>query len=178
MNFSVQELRCIAEAQEFVRLLREGIFTDAEPPGSLVFELARWGSDRIIPYCLAVLPREVRPAIERLADEMAASGFRRDPVGFVGRGPSPEVWAAIRRRYRPVVKGIRAFYRELDERPDLLESLAVPEVDIFWVTLKEIGPVEGEICRSEGCDRPRVRVSVFCDRHHYEQIAKKAAPDY
>jgi hypothetical protein len=56
--------------------------------------------------------------------------------------------------------------------------LEVPDVDLFWVKLKEMDRVEGERCRAEGCDRPRVKVAVFCDRHLYEQIAKQPAPDY
>jgi len=32
---------------------------------------------------------------------------------------------------------------------------------------EEVGP---ELCRHEGCDRRRIRNSVFCRVHHYEQV--------
>jgi hypothetical protein len=33
-----------------------------------------------------------------------------------------------------------------------------------------------ELCRAEGCSRPRTRLSVFCDEHHNEQLRRVGLP--
>ncbi len=148
MTFSHQELRCIGEAQKSARLWRRRVLTASDIAGALVSDLARSGTDRIIPYCLAIFPDEVRPAIERLCrgPRWSRPTSGSTPRRIIGRGPPAEVWAAIRIRYRPVVVGIRAAYRERDERPDLRPDRGVPEVDLFWVSLKAMESVAGETC--------------------------------
>jgi hypothetical protein len=82
--------------------------------------------------------------------------------------------SAIRSRYPTIAEKIVESYRQLDAHPELCEELKVPEVDLFWVHLTPTG--DGSTCRSEGCNEPTVRSSVFCARHHYERIIGKPAP--
>jgi len=45
----------------------------------------------------------------------------------------------------------------------------------FWEAL--LGQEKGaELCRYEGCKHKRIRMSVFCARHHFEQIKGKPCP--
>ena len=37
------------------------------------------------------------------------------------------------------------------------------------------GPIS-EICRRDGCDRPRTKYSAFCDEHHTEMLASVPSP--
>jgi hypothetical protein len=40
-----------------------------------------------------------------------------------------------------------------------------------------LGPeLPGDVCRADGCGRGCVRFSVFCKRHHFESLRKRACP--
>ena len=60
--------------------------------------------------------------------------------------------------------------------------LAIPDLDEaaiqsvkdkeFWALLGEEGGPE--LCRAEGCLNKRIALSVFCRRHHFETVKKRA----
>jgi hypothetical protein len=177
MVFSTHELQAIGEVQRSMLFFRREILTSDELARSLIDSLAENGATRVVSHCLALVP-QLRAHVERYVTLLVESEYQY--VGsFIGPGPSEEKQAELRPRYRAVAEASGAYYRRVDEGSgESLETLAVPDVDLFWVLLKDLDSSDGSICRADGCRRPTVRVSVFCAHHHYEHITAKAAPDY
>ena len=132
----------------------------------------------VAPHCLALLPGEARPHVEACLERLASSDYRADPVLYLGPGLPEEQRDKLRPRYRAIAEGIVEYLRRLGDPGEPPEELAVPEVDRFWETLRGMRSEGGPECEEEGCHEPRVRVAVFCARHHYERIERKPPPDY
>jgi hypothetical protein len=178
MGFSNRELKAIGEVQRLLHGHRRGWIGLGELPSAVIHEIAMADASRIAPHCMALLPEGSRPHVEACVNRLASSDFRDDLVLYVGPGLSEEKKAWLRPRYRAIAEEIKEYYRQIEGRDEPLESLAVPEVDRFWETLREMRSEDGPKCRREGCDEPTVRVSVYCARHHYENIEKRSPPDY
>jgi hypothetical protein len=177
MVFSTHELQAIGEVQESIRYFRREILTSEELARSLIDTLAWCGATRVVPHCLALAP-QARADVERFVTLLVESEYQY--VGWaVGPGLSEEKKAELRPRYRAVAEATGAYYHLVDQGSgESLETLAVPDVDLFWVLLKDLDSSDGSICRADGCQRPTVRVSIYCAHHHYERITGKPAPDY
>jgi len=53
-------------------------------------------------------------------------------------------------------------------RQGFLKHVTPPYHDQFWRVLEEeVGP---ETCRQQGCARLKMRLSVFCKRHHFQMV--------
>jgi hypothetical protein len=178
MDFSNRELKLIGEVQRMLRTRRRGVITLEELVPGLIHEFALADADRVVPHCLALLPGEARPHVEACVDRLVSSDYQIDLVLYVGPGLSDGTKAWLRPRYGAVSGGIIEYYRRYGNRAEPPEELAVPEVDHFWETLRGMRSDGGPECRTEGCDEPTVRVSVFCARHHYENIEGRPPPDY
>jgi hypothetical protein len=91
---------------------------------------------------------------------------------FVGHGGALQLETILRAfldwaKALPADQSSRADW--LDTPSDLEQSIAADRR--FRDALgDEVGP---ELCRQEGCDRRRIRNSVFCRRHHYEQVTRR-----
>lgn len=178
MDFSNGELKLIGEVQQQLRDYRRGLLNLTELIPALLHKAALADADRVIPHCLALLPIEARPHVETCVDRLVTSDYRENLVLYLGPGPSEEERAWLRLRNRAVAEKVVDHYQLLGDRADPPEGLAVPEVDLFWELLRGLRTDEGLTCQAARCDLPQVCVSVFCARHHYEQIEHRPPPDY
>gem|GEM_PF-4292924 len=178
MDFTNHELRLLGQVQRILNLHQRKVTTSRELVNGLIDEIAHAEADRVIPHCLALLPGEARSHIEACLAELEASNFR-DGLGFsIGPGPPEQKRAWLRERYRAIAVQVVEYYRQYGDRTEPPIELVVPTVDRFWELLRGMPSEGGAKCRADGCDEPPVRVSVFCARHHYENIERRPPPDY
>ncbi len=178
MEFSNDELKVIGEVQRYLLLHHRGILTLQDVVDGLVRKIALADVDRITPHCLALLPRDARPCFQVYFDRWAQADYREGLELDSGPELPGQDKDRLHPRERAIGERIIEYYRQFGDRTEPPEELAVPEVDLFWETLRGMKSEGGPTCKEDGCDQPRVRVSVFCARHHYERIEKKPAPDY
>ena len=62
------------------------------------------------------------------------------------------------------------------DRPEHLTNSIMAEFERrkFWDALGE--DEGGQVCRAEGCSEMNTKHSVFCRKHHYENIRKEPCP--
>jgi hypothetical protein len=101
----------------------------------------------------------------------------RDWCFFFGPGPSEEEWERLRQRGRVVCGGIERVLREAEGGSPTLDEAVGLEVDVFWARLRGRPTVGNPPCRAEGCTSLSINSSIYCARHHYEQMQGKPPPE-
>ncbi len=86
MNFSNRELTLIGDLQRVLHSHQRGCITPPELAAGLLHEVALADVDRILPHCMAPLPREARPDVEACLDRLASSDYQEILVLYVGPG--------------------------------------------------------------------------------------------
>lgn len=169
MELTHQELVLIDETRRQVKHWRRGILTDLELVHALVRRLVFSEADRIIPYCVGVIPEEARPKLADCVEGLSASGDRDRLLTFAIGSRAVREEAATP-RFHAVAEAIRSFLDELNRRPAVLSEMAIPDEDPFWVHLRQRPTAGRPSCRCPGCGEISIDMSVLCARHYYESI--------
>ena len=90
---------------------------------------------------------------------------------FVGRGDTSRLEEIL-----------SAFLNWAKSEPDWLavpveseDQIEAREERAFWLALQEEAGTEK--CRKSDCERPKIRFSIFCRKHHFEMVKGKPAPE-
>jgi hypothetical protein len=176
MQFTYQEARLVDDTRRHVGLWRKGVFTGTEIVGRLVDRLVDEGTDRIIAYCVAALPDELRSRLADHIGKLTAIGYRGKFFHF-GPGMSAATQEQPTPRFRAVVDGIQQFLAEIEQRPASLDEAANVHIDVFWAFLRSLSTAGNPPCKWAGCSELSINASIYCARHHYTQIEHKAPED-
>ncbi len=160
MQLSHSEARLVDDTRRHVRLWCEEVITDTEVVSSLVYHLAHEDAERIIPYCVAALPAELR---SRLADhiaKLAATEYREKFLLF-GPGASAATQEQLIPRFQAVVEGIQQFLAEIEQRPASLDEAASVQIDVFWAFLRSLSTAGNPPCKWPECSEPSINASIY-----------------
>ncbi|MFO0952151.1 MAG: hypothetical protein U0835_13575 [Isosphaeraceae bacterium] len=178
MDLSYLEAVAIDSARKVVVQWRRGILTQDEVVRAIIVGLVRAGdgAERVIPPCVAALPLELRDRLRGYVGELATQDYR-GWYCVVGTGPSDEELEQLRPQCRAVCEGVERVLREAKERPSALDEAAGIEVDVFWALLRDRPTAENPPCRRPGCTALSLNSSIYCPRHHYEEIEGRSPPE-
>ena len=178
MDLSYREATAIDAARKMVGHWRRNILTGDEVVRAVVMKLvdAGDGGERVIAPCVAALPVELRDQLREYVGELATRGYR-GWYFVIGKGLNEEELERLRPRCRAVCEGIERVLREAGERASALDEAAGLEVDVFWARLRSLPTAGNPSCRAESCGAPSISPSVYCARHHYEQMQGKRPPE-
>jgi hypothetical protein len=176
MQFSYEEARLVDDTRRHVSLWRKGVFTENELVGRLADHLAHEGTDRIIPYCVAALPDELRSRLADYIGKLAATGYQGKIVHF-GPGLSAATQEQLIPRFRAIAEGIQQFLAEIEQRPASLDETANVQIDVFWAFLRSLSTAGNPPCKWPECSELSINPSIYCARHHYTQMEHKPPPE-
>jgi hypothetical protein len=141
-----------------------------------MYRLAHDGTERIIPYCVAALPDELRSRLMDYLAELAAAGYRAKILLF-GPGMSDATREQLIPRFRAVAERIRQFLEEIEKRPVALDEAANVQIDVFWAFLRSLSTSGNPPCKWPLCSEPSINPSIYCAQHQCTQIECKPPPE-
>jgi hypothetical protein len=137
---------------------------------AFVQELVLADCDRVIPYCLALLPRQNDVALGAYLEELSRIGYFGHIEAMVP-GPRPEHEAALEPRFRAVALQLA----EILSNPESRVEVPPVDVDLFRAWVNDMPRQPGVRCREIDCTEEAISLSVYCPAHHYEQIQRTKA---
>jgi hypothetical protein len=178
MDLTYGEATTIDNVRRMVRFWQRSILTEAEVVGGVVMELvqAADSAKRVIPHCVAALSPELRDRLSEYVKKLASREYR-GWYFVIGPGLNEQELERLRPQCQSICEEIVAVLRQAGEHPAWLDQAAAIEVDVFWARLRDQSTAGNPPCRSAGCSAQSLKTSIYCARHHYEQIVGRPPPE-
>ncbi len=178
MDLTYVEATAIDNIRRMVAFWRKNVLTGAEVVGGVVMELVQAGdcAKRVIPHCVEALSPELRDKLSEYVETLANREYR-GWYFVIGPGFNEQALERLSPQCQSICEEIVAVLREAGEHPAWLDHAAAIEVDVFWVRIRDQSTAGNPPCRSAGCSAQSLKTSIYCARHHYEQIEGRPPPE-
>jgi hypothetical protein len=178
MDLTYGEATAIDKVRRMVGLWRRNILTETEIVRGVVMELVQAGdgAERVIPHCVAALSPELRGRLFEYVRELATREYR-GWYFVIGPGLNEQELEGLRLRCQSISEAIVTVLREAEGRLMSLDQAAAIGVDVFWARFRDQPTAGNPPCRSAECTALSLNASIYCARHHYEQIVGRTPPE-